>query len=99
MTSADEEVSWNTFVQTLKQDCLPNEVQVRFRPAGRAPILRQQVYQIPANAPYSSVADKVNELLKRDRSSPIFCYIATSFVPAPDESVYNLWTVSGAPDV
>lgn len=92
--SAEHHGSWSTLVRSLKQDRQPSEVSVRFKPAGRAPILRQQVYQVASNAPFSTITGKLNELLKRDRSSTIYCYIASSFIPAPDEVILNLWSVS-----
>ena len=50
------------------------KVAIRFKPIGRAPILKQQVYKISAAQPFESVSNFLKRQLgKKDQDQLVWC--------------------------
>jgi len=73
----------------------PRTVTVRLQPIGSAPQLTQRVFKVSTKQSFASIVRFLRKKLGvRDHES-VFCYVGSVFAPALDESVVNLWTVSG----
>jgi ubiquitin-like protein ATG12 len=67
------------------------KITVRFKAIGSAPILKQQVYRISSDQKFSVLVKFLRKQLKYKASDSLFCYINSSFSPALDELIDNLF--------
>ena len=77
------------------------KVVLRFKPVGSAPPLRRERLKVASTFKFESVVAHLRKLLKVQDTDSVFLYINSTFAPALDEVVGNLWRVSlvapGAP--
>lgn len=68
----------------------PKKVVVRFRSIGNAPILKKSVYKISSAQRFQALTVFLRKELGYKGSEPLFVYVNSAFLPAPDETVSNL---------
>ncbi|GAA5906458.1 hypothetical protein JCM6882_004441 [Rhodosporidiobolus microsporus] len=73
----------------------PNKVVIRFKATGNAPILKQNFYKIAASNRFERVIAFLRKELGWKQSDALFLYINSSFSPAPDDTVANLYKCFG----
>ncbi|KAI9197485.1 ubiquitin-like protein Atg12, partial [Polychytrium aggregatum] len=66
-------------------------VVVRLRATGNAPILKQNSFKITSSQKFQIVINFLRKELGFKPSDSVFLYINSSFAPAPDEVVSNLY--------
>ncbi|KIM43542.1 hypothetical protein M413DRAFT_68690, partial [Hebeloma cylindrosporum] len=66
-------------------------VVVRFKGVGNAPIMRQNMYKITATNRFQAVIQFLRKELGWQGGEPLFLYINSTFSPAPDDTVQNLF--------
>ncbi|KAL7275649.1 Ubiquitin-like protein [Rhizina undulata] len=69
----------------------PERVSVRFKAIGSAPHLNRDVYKIKTTQKFESVVKFLRDTLQISPADSIFLYINSSFAPALDENVGNLF--------
>jgi ubiquitin-like protein ATG12 len=81
------------------------KVKVHFVAVGNAPLLKKTKFQIGADQPFGAVTQFLRKLLKLDASgsaggssSSLFLYLASAFVPSPDEIIGDLQTTFAVRD-
>lgn len=68
------------------------KVVIRFKPVGgSAPSLRREQVKVAGTAKFETVVAYVRKHLKVKESEGVFCYVNSTFAPALDEVVGNLW--------
>ncbi|KAH8928858.1 APG12-domain-containing protein [Atractiella rhizophila] len=67
------------------------KVVVRFRAVGAAPVMKQNFFKISASNRFQTVMTFLRRELNWKSSDPLFMYINSSFSPAPDDTVNNLF--------
>ncbi|KAK1759623.1 ubiquitin-like autophagy protein Apg12-domain-containing protein [Echria macrotheca] len=67
-------------------------VIVRFRPVGSAPPLRREMLKVGSSHTFGFVVEYLRKTLKVQETESVFLYINSTFAPALDEVVGNLWT-------
>ncbi|KAK4055484.1 Ubiquitin-like protein [Microbotryomycetes sp. JL201] len=67
------------------------KVVVRFKATGNAPIMKQNFYKITASNKFQAVIAFLRKELGWKQSDGLFLYINSSFSPAPDDTVANLF--------
>ncbi|KAK5662025.1 hypothetical protein OQA88_10137 [Cercophora sp. LCS_1] len=67
------------------------KVVVRFKPVGSAPPLRRDVVKVASTHKFESVVAYLRKMLKAQSNDSVFLYINSTFAPALDEVVGNLW--------
>ncbi|KAI8826807.1 putative autophagy-related protein 12 [Fimicolochytrium jonesii] len=72
------------------------KVVVRFRATGSAPILKQAFFKISASQKFQTVINFLKKELNYKPQDVLFLYVNSSFAPAPDEIVGNLYKCFGA---
>ena len=74
------------------------KVIVRFKPVGSAPPLpaRRERSTISATSKFEAVVAYLRRTLKVKETESLFLYVNSTFAPALDEVVGNLWRVSTA---
>ncbi|KAK4057809.1 Ubiquitin-like protein [Microbotryomycetes sp. JL221] len=77
-------------LETYKQKD-PTKVVVRFKATGNAPIMKQNFYKISASNRFQAVIAFLRKELGWKPSDGLFLYINSSFSPAPDDTVANLY--------
>lgn len=70
------------------------KVVVRFKPVGAAPALRRDVVKVTSSQKFETVVAHVRKVLRVKDSESVFLYVNSTFAPALDEVVGNLWRVS-----
>ncbi|GAA5829878.1 hypothetical protein JCM11251_007918 [Rhodosporidiobolus azoricus] len=73
----------------------PTKVVVRFKATGNAPIMKQNFYKIAASNRFERVIAFLRKELGWKQSDALFLYINSSFSPAPDDTVANLYKCFG----
>ncbi|KAF9479169.1 putative ubiquitin-like modifier [Pholiota conissans] len=68
-----------------------SKVVVRFKGVGNAPIMRQNMYKISASNRFQAVIQFLRKELGWQSGEPLFLYINSTFSPAPDDTVLNLF--------
>lgn len=81
----------NYFSYLQQTNC--RTVSIRFKAIGSAPILIKDVYKIKTNQRFESVVKFLRDNLGIAASESIFTYINSTFAPALDENVGNLYNV------
>ncbi|KDR70196.1 hypothetical protein GALMADRAFT_255060 [Galerina marginata CBS 339.88] len=81
-------------LETYKKKDSP-KVVVRFRGVGNAPIMKQNVYKIIATNRFQAVIQFLRKELGWQKGEPLFLYINSTFSPAPDDTVMNLFSTEG----
>ncbi|GAA6007491.1 hypothetical protein JCM10207_006362 [Rhodosporidiobolus poonsookiae] len=88
--------------KTLPRDALETyklkdatKVVVRFKATGNAPIMKQNFYKIAASNKFERVIAFLRKELGWKPSDALFLYINSSFSPAPDDTVANLFKCFG----
>ncbi|SCV70820.1 BQ2448_3582 [Microbotryum intermedium] len=69
----------------------PTKVVVRFKATGNAPIMKQNFFKISASNRFQTVIAFLRKELGWKASDALFLYINSSFSPAPDDTVANLF--------
>ncbi|PPQ90148.1 hypothetical protein CVT25_012459 [Psilocybe cyanescens] len=77
-------------LETYKKKDSP-KVVVRFKGVGNAPIMKQNVYKIIATNRFQAVIQFLRKELGWQKGEPLFLYINSTFSPAPDDTVLNLY--------
>ncbi|KAL3422029.1 ubiquitin-like autophagy protein Apg12 [Phlyctema vagabunda] len=67
------------------------KVTVRFKAIGSAPVLRQQVCRISSTQRFEQVVAYLRRVLRVRPDESVFLYVNSSFAPALDEVVGNLF--------
>ncbi|KAF8154743.1 ubiquitin-like autophagy protein Apg12-domain-containing protein [Crassisporium funariophilum] len=67
------------------------KVVVRFKGVGNAPIMKQNMYKITATNRFQAVIQFLRKELGWQNGEPLFLYINSTFSPAPDDTVLNLF--------
>jgi ubiquitin-like protein ATG12 len=70
-----------------------DKVVVRFRPVGSAPAIRRDLVKVASTHKFESVVAYLRKMLKVAETESVFLYINSTFAPALDEVVGNLWRV------
>ncbi|CDZ96738.1 apg12-domain-containing protein [Phaffia rhodozyma] len=68
-----------------------SKVVVRFKAVGSAPIMKQNFYKITGSNRFQAVIQFLRKELNWKPNDPLFTYINSSFSPAPDDTVSNLF--------
>ncbi|GAA6056876.1 hypothetical protein JCM3770_005123 [Rhodotorula araucariae] len=71
------------------------KVVVRFKATGNAPIMKQNFYKITASNQFRTVIAFLRKELGWKPADSLFLYINSSFSPAPDDTVANLYKCFG----
>lgn len=95
----------STVLQALPRDAtaalaaagaFPQEkVVVRFKPVGSAPPIRRELVKVASAHRFESVVAYLRKTLRVAEAESVFLYVNSTFAPALDEVVGNLWRVSG----
>lgn len=74
------------------------KVIVRFKPVGSAPPMppRRERSTISSTSKFEAVVAYLRRMLKVKETDSLFLYVNSTFAPALDEVVGNLWKVSNA---
>ena len=72
-----------------------DKVVVRFKPVGSAPPIRRELVKVASAHKFESVVAYLRKTLKVAETESVFLYINSTFAPALDEVVGNLWRVGG----
>jgi ubiquitin-like protein ATG12 len=93
----------STVLMTLPRDAtaalaaagtFPQEkVVVRFKPVGSAPPIRRELVKVASAHRFESVVAYLRKTLKVAETESVFLYVNSTFAPALDEVVGNLWRV------
>lgn len=70
-----------------------DKVVVRFKPVGSAPPIRRELVKVASAHKFESVVAYLRKTLKVTDTESVFLYINSTFAPALDEVVGNLWRV------
>ncbi|KAL2168137.1 hypothetical protein VTG60DRAFT_352 [Thermothelomyces hinnuleus] len=71
----------------------PHEkVVVRFKPVGSAPPIRRDLVKVQSTHKFENVVAYLRRTLKIAEAESVFLYVNSTFAPALDEVVGNLWT-------
>ncbi|KAL2135054.1 hypothetical protein VTI74DRAFT_9974 [Chaetomium olivicolor] len=91
----------STVLMTLPRDAtaalaaaggFPQEkVVVRFKPVGSAPPIRRELVKVASAHKFESVVAYLRKTLKVTETESVFLYVNSTFAPALDEVVGNLW--------
>ncbi|KAK4241786.1 hypothetical protein C8A03DRAFT_40877 [Achaetomium macrosporum] len=91
----------STVLMTLPRDAtaalaaagaFPQEkVVVRFKPVGSAPPIRRELVKVASANKFESVVAYLRKTLKVSETESVFLYVNSTFAPALDEVVGNLW--------
>ncbi|KAJ7359249.1 ubiquitin-like autophagy protein Apg12-domain-containing protein, partial [Mycena albidolilacea] len=60
---------------------------------GNTPVLKQNLFRLAATLPFQSVVSNLKKKLGMKAGDPLFTYINSTFAPAPDEVLGNLYSV------
>lgn len=72
----------------------PHEkVVVRFKPVGSAPPIRRDLVKVQSTHKFENVVAYLRRTLKIGETDSVFLYVNSTFAPALDEVVGNLWMV------
>lgn len=69
------------------------KVVVRFKPVGSAPPIRRELVKVASAHKFESVVAYLRKTLKVTDTESVFLYVNSTFAPALDEIVGNLWRV------
>eukprot|EP00842_Homolaphlyctis_polyrhiza_P005996 jgi/Hompol1/6398/HPOL_000854-RA len=69
----------------------PDKIVVRLKATGSAPILKQTFFKIASANKFERVIAFLRKELACKPSDSLFVYINSSFAPAPDEIIGNLF--------
>jgi ubiquitin-like protein ATG12 len=93
----------STVLMTLPRDAtaalaaagaFPQEkIVVRFKPVGSAPPIRRDLVKVASAHKFESVVAYLRKTLKVGETESVFLYVNSTFAPALDEVVGNLWRV------
>ncbi|KAF9531353.1 ubiquitin-like autophagy protein Apg12-domain-containing protein [Crepidotus variabilis] len=78
-------------LDSYKQKDPTNKIIVRFKGVGNAPIMKQNMYKISAQNRFQAVIQFLRKELGWPAGDPLFLYINSTFSPAPDDTVLNLY--------
>ncbi|KAK4150323.1 ubiquitin-like autophagy protein Apg12-domain-containing protein [Chaetomidium leptoderma] len=67
------------------------KVVVRFKPVGSAPPIRRDLVKVESAHKFEAVVAYLRKTLKVTDTESVFLYINSTFAPALDEVVGNLW--------
>ncbi|KAF8135988.1 ubiquitin-like autophagy protein Apg12-domain-containing protein [Mycena galopus ATCC 62051] len=70
-------------------------VIMHFKAVGATPVLKQKVMKLSAGSHFQAVTRNLKKLLGMKQGDPLFTYINSSFAPAPDEVLGNLYNSFG----
>jgi len=85
----EDETLVKAFETYKKKDT--SKVVVRFKGVGNAPIMKQNMYKITATNRFQAVIQFLRKELGWQSGEPLFLYINSTFSPAPDDTVLNLF--------
>jgi len=85
----EDETLLKAFETYKKKDS--SKVVMRFRGVGNAPIMRQNMYKITATNQFQAVIQFLRKELGWQSGEALFLYINSTFSPAPDDTVLNLF--------
>ncbi|KAF8811130.1 putative ubiquitin-like modifier [Phlegmacium glaucopus] len=89
MNNELEDETLKVFETYKKKDS--SKVVVRFKGVGNAPIMKQNMYKITATNRFQAVIQFLRRELGWQSGEPLFLYINSTFSPAPDDTVLNLF--------
>jgi ubiquitin-like protein ATG12 len=69
------------------------KVVVRFKPVGSAPPVRRELVKVASAHKFESVVAYLRKTLRVAETENVFLYVNSTFAPALDEVVGNLWRV------
>ncbi len=69
------------------------KIVVRFKPVGSAPPIRRELVKVASAHKFESVVAYLRKTLKVTETESVFLYVNSTFAPALDEVVGNLWRV------
>lgn len=69
------------------------KIVVRFKPVGSAPPIRRELVKVASEHKFESVVAYLRKTLKVNNTESVFLYVNSTFAPALDEVVGNLWRV------
>jgi ubiquitin-like protein ATG12 len=69
------------------------KIVVRFKPVGSAPPIRRDLVKVASVHKFESVVAYLRKTLKVGETESVFLYVNSTFAPALDEVVGNLWRV------
>ncbi|GAB1315846.1 Ubiquitin-like protein [Madurella fahalii] len=91
----------STVLMTLPRDAraalaaagsFPQEkIVVRFKPVGSAPPIRHELVRVASEHKFEFVVACLRKTLKVNETGSVFLYVNSTFAPALDEVVGNLW--------
>ncbi|KAL2260587.1 hypothetical protein VTK26DRAFT_5351 [Humicola hyalothermophila] len=91
----------STVLMTLPRDAtaaltaagaFPQEkIVVRFKPVGSAPPIRRELVKVASAHKFESVVAYLRKTLRVADTESVFLYVNSTFAPALDEVVGNLW--------
>ncbi|KAJ4293820.1 Ubiquitin-like protein [Collariella sp. IMI 366227] len=67
------------------------KIVVRFKPVGSAPPIRRELVKVASAHKFESVVAYLRKTLKVAETESVFLYVNSTFAPALDEVVGNLW--------
>ncbi|KAK1767721.1 ubiquitin-like protein ATG12 [Phialemonium atrogriseum] len=67
------------------------KIVVRFKPVGSAPHLRRDVVKVTSSQKFETVVAHIRRALRVQDTESVFLYVNSTFAPALDEVVGNLW--------
>ncbi|SPQ26980.1 ae4b6a3e-1a2f-4888-a739-71d687fb9bd6 [Thermothielavioides terrestris] len=67
------------------------KVVVRFKPVGSAPPVRRELVKVASAHKFESVVAYLRKTLRVAETENVFLYVNSTFAPALDEVVGNLW--------
>jgi ubiquitin-like protein ATG12 len=71
-----------------------DKIVVRFKAVGSAPALKRDVAKVSSTQKFETVVAHVRRVLRVQDTESVFLYVNSTFAPALDEVVGNLWRVS-----
>jgi len=74
-----------------------NEVTLKFKAMGNAPVLNKDSYKIKTTQRFENVVVFLRQQLDLAADQSLLLYVNWSFMPALDENVGNLWSVASLP--
>ncbi|KAL2119644.1 hypothetical protein VTJ04DRAFT_6605 [Mycothermus thermophilus] len=68
-----------------------HKIVVRFKPVGSAPAVRRELVRVSSNHRFETVVAYLRKTLRAADHESVFLYVNSTFAPALDEVVGNLW--------
>ncbi|KAL2266191.1 hypothetical protein VTJ83DRAFT_5543 [Remersonia thermophila] len=68
-----------------------HKIVVRFKPVGSAPAVRRELVRVSSAQRFETVVAYLRKTLRVQEHESVFLYVNSTFAPALDEVVGNLW--------